>query len=197
MANKVKNQKVRKPSARTKAGRKLDDSAPEQNVTIHKEGRSTKDVNVQILFIFLLVSFFTTVYLLAFSNRLTSNIQVASNKLIQIQVEITSDRYRAAYTDGNKEVQDCSSEATYSGISNSTVHVNQSNGKPLGETELGAATAFNYTKCTFKTSLGLESDFSGGEVMVYVKFPFAKSEVFEVDLGTEPPYKIDLEFNLD
>ena len=33
--------------------------------------------------------------------------------------------------------------------------------------------------------------------MVYVKFPFAKSEVFEVDLGTEPPYKIDLEFNLD
>lgn len=197
MANKVKKQKVRKPSARKKAGSTLDDSTPEQDVLVTKEVHTPRHVNVQILFLFLLVSFFTTVYLLTFSNRLTSNIQVASNNLIQIQVEITSERYRESYAAGNKEVQDCSSEATFRDISNSTIHLNQLNNKSLGETKLGTATAFNYSKCVFNTSLEVKSDFNGGEVKVYVKFPFAQSETYVVDLGTEPPYKIDLEFNLN
>lgn len=197
MVDKVNKKKVRKQGSRKKTSGANTDSVSEHNATTVKGKLDKREVNVQVVFIFLLVSVVTTLYLLTLSNKLTTNIQVAGQNLIQVQIEITSDRYRESYAKGNKDVRDCGSEATYADMSNSTVFLNQSNGKYLGETKLGTAIAFNYSKCTFKTSLPIKTDFEGGEVQVYVKFPFSQSEVFVVDLGSKPPYQIDLEFNLD
>jgi len=156
-----------------------------------------KEINVQIYFILLVVSAITTLYLITFSNRLVTNIQTAQGNIIRFQVEITSEKYRESYADGKASPEYCDDISTYPGISNSTIFLINSNGTRLGESKLSNATSFNYSKCSFTPVLDLKNDFPGGEVKVYVQFPFAQSETYVVDLGTEPPYLIDLDFNLN
>lgn len=186
------NKSKRRSKSRKKESQDIT-SASNASMTTNKD---KPQINVQIFFILLLVSVITTFYLLTFSNQLTSNIQTARENIIQFQVEITSERYRESYTKGNKSSEDCTNESSFPGLSNSTIFVSKVNGVLLGDVKLGNATSFNYSKCSFQPLLMLKGEFTGGEVNVYVKFPFVQSEVYTVDLGTEPPYQIDLDFNL-
>jgi len=61
---------------------------------------------------------------------------------------------------------------------------------------LGKAVKYDIVGCKYQTFIELNESFNGGEVSIFVKFPFGESETFTLDVGNQRPFKIDLKLNL-
>jgi hypothetical protein len=177
-----------------KPSRKLKREQRKQAASNGEEARSLASGSLVILLVLIAVSIFS----LSTYTKSSKNIEVLGPPGISINVDLSSPVFQDAYNSSSTP-EFCNSPKPYQGISGSTLFLFQpdSNAKPLGSIKLGDAVEYNYLSCKFKAFLPLDDSFTGGNVSIYLRFPFGDSETFTLDVGEQRPFKIDLKLNLD
>ena len=186
------NIEVIEPSRKQKKEvKKREKEIKAQHQTGNDETKSLAVGSLLVLIVLLVASIISvSVY-----TKSVKNIEVLGPQGITINVDLSSPVFEDAYT--NTATPDyCNSPKPYKGISNSFLFLTDANSKNLGSVKLGDAVGYNFLGCKFKTFLPLDDSFVGGNVSIFVRFPFGESETFTLDVGNQRPFKIDLKLNL-
>ena len=165
----------------------------ESNPTI-VEKHGSKSLAPGAFIILIILVFVSAISVLQYT-KASNDIEIIGPAGLTITVEISSPIFKDAYTT-SASPDYCNDPKEFPEISTATLYASDAQGASLGSVKLGNAIGYNALNCQFRAFLPLNNELKSGQISIYVKFRFGESESFAIDVGKQPPYKIDLKLNL-